>query len=65
MQKGSKIKEKVDTTTVDAHVSNTKSHNNIVRPLFLITLSVLCLVSVHVSFLQNPKKIGTFFADRT
>ena len=64
VQKGLRIKDEVGTTTVDAHVSNTKSRENTVRPLCSLALSMLWLVFVRTSFLRNPKKPGTFFADQ-
>ena len=53
-----KLKDKVETTPVDARVSKTKSHKNTVRLLCSLTLSVLCWVFVRASFLQNPGKMG-------
>ena len=64
MQKLLRTKDEVNTTSVDARVSKTKARENTVRPLCFIGSSLICLVFVHASFLQNPGKIGTFFADR-
>ena len=56
MQKRLRIKDKVDTTPVDARIRNTKSCNSTVRPLCSLSLYVLCLVFVRACFLVNPKK---------
>ena len=61
MQKGLRIKDKLDTTPVDARGSKTKASDNTVRPLCSLALSVLCLVFMRASFLRNPKKNRDIF----
>ena len=56
MNRGSRIKDKVDATSVDTRVSKTKIRESTVRPLCTIALSVLCWVFVGAIFLRNLKK---------
>ena len=50
MQKVLKIKEEVDISPVDVYVSKTKAHENTVRLLCSLALSVLYLIFVRASF---------------